>query len=212
MQNARSLVTFAALATLVAGCTSGEDVVAVQGAKQLTDSGPFIHPTGVPLCVPGTYQGCIRSDSEAGAQAFNWAAISFALVPTATTGELSATLKQPAEVLGVTDTGALFRAALGSDGCQGGQMTVRMTNGVYAITLTSLINFTGTIHGTYYPDDDLTLGGGRFEGTWHADATGLPLKFSGNWSANWVSANTDAGVDRLPDGGVSRSAGCPSLH
>jgi hypothetical protein len=211
MQNARSLVIFAALtavATLVAGCTSGEDIVAIQGAKQLTDSGPYI-PPGVPLCVPGTYKGCIQSDADAGAQAFNWATISFALIPTDTTGEFSATLKQPAQVLGVTNTSAIFSANLSSSSyCQGGLISVGMDKGVYQITPQSRINFTGSINGTYYPDDDTNSGGGRFEGTWHAMADGIAsLTFRGSWRADWVGPS-----DGSVDAGVTPPAGCLSPH
>jgi hypothetical protein len=198
------------VATLSA-CTSGSDLVAVRGSSVSSDGGRYLHGPVSSICVPGTYVGCIENDADA-AQVFHWASIAFALVQADTTAEV-ANLSKNAEVDGKTDTGALFKAKLGSDGgCQAGKIVVEMTDGHYILSASD-IPFTGHITGSYDPghDDPHDQTGGRFIGTWDAQATGLPLRFNGSWSADWVSSAQDGGELGV-DSGLNSRAGCPSLH
>jgi hypothetical protein len=211
MHATRALLIAASLAPFAAACTSGEDVVAIGGARSDT----LIHGVGSRLCVPGTYRGCIRNDADA-AQIFAWANIAFALVQTGKTGEFAA-LSNGAEVRGRTNTDAHFDAALSSDpkepGCRGGQIKVDMSDGHYFLSGTGSVGFQGTILGQYFPPDDNHPErgtGGDFEGTWSAQATIPALRFTGSWSADWVSADEDAGAS-LADAGVNQ-AECPSPH
>ncbi len=179
------------IACSAAACTTDPDVVATRAMSAQptasTDAALISSPPAVERCRPGRYEGITvaKEAADGGSQIPFSGQITFTLVESLS-GEFLV-LQNNAKLTGMAASGSMFKADIGGgNGCVDGEFGAYLSNGLYELNSSVVLDFEGPIHGTYFGKD---LDG--FVGDWttHLSVGGSELlTVTGKWNALWIGS------------------------